>query len=522
MQLGFVIDHSRCIGCHACTVACKSENAVPVGSFRTWVKYTETGEFPQVKRHFAVLRCNQCTNAPCVTICPTQALTKHANGIVDVDPKFCIGCKSCMQGCPYDALYIHPEHGTAQKCHFCEHRTERGLAPACAVVCPTEAIIPGDFDDPKSMVARLRAMGELEARKTEAGTQPNVWYREVDPSAIQPTETSPAGGYLWSNQIEGPQHEASRFLATLDERAQARTTYDIDQQPMWGWKVSLYLLTKAIAGGLALAGMPVLTAGEPRAVLALALLALVFLLVTTALLVVDLKRPERFLLILTHPNWDSWLVKGAWILIGYSALVSAWLGMAWFETFPAGLWRSGLAALTALFGVLTAGYTAFLFAQAKGRPLWMMRGMFSHLVLQSLIAGSACVLLVARVPGLAEGMRAEHVGIAFLALAGALLACLMQAVTKRMRAPVGREREYGQALDLIERGPYARRHKLGGLGLGLLLPLTLLVLVYTADSTGPVAEWSAWLQSAAALAALVGLYVEKDVLVRAGQALPIS
>ena len=92
MQLGFVIDHSRCIGCHACTVACKSENDVPLGDFRTWVKYTETGEFPEVRRSFAVLRCNQCTAAPCITICPVNALEKRPDGIVDIDPAACIGC----------------------------------------------------------------------------------------------------------------------------------------------------------------------------------------------------------------------------------------------------------------------------------------------------------------------------------------------------------------------------------------------------------------------------------------------
>ena len=118
MQMGFVIDHSRCIGCHACTIACKSENDVPLGSFRTWVKHTEQGEFPAVKRSFAVLRCNQCTDAPCVTICPVNALEKRKDGIVDVDPAACIGCKACMQGCPYDALYINDDTGTAEKCHF--------------------------------------------------------------------------------------------------------------------------------------------------------------------------------------------------------------------------------------------------------------------------------------------------------------------------------------------------------------------------------------------------------------------
>ena len=66
MQYGFLIDHRRCIGCHACTVACKAENDVPVGDFRTWVKYQEKGRYPAIKRHFAVLRCNHCTSAPCV------------------------------------------------------------------------------------------------------------------------------------------------------------------------------------------------------------------------------------------------------------------------------------------------------------------------------------------------------------------------------------------------------------------------------------------------------------------------
>jgi len=129
-----VMDLRRCIGCSACTVACKAENDVPLGSFRTWVKYVEHGEFPDVRRSFAVLRCNQCTDAPCVTICPVRALQKRPDGIVDIDPAACIGCKACMQGCPYDALYLNDATGTAEKCHFCAHRTERGLAPACAVI----------------------------------------------------------------------------------------------------------------------------------------------------------------------------------------------------------------------------------------------------------------------------------------------------------------------------------------------------------------------------------------------------
>ena len=75
-RLGFLIDNRRCIGCHACTVACKQEHDVPLGRFRTWVKYIEKGEFPQTRRHFSVMRCNHCERPPCVAICPVTALFK--------------------------------------------------------------------------------------------------------------------------------------------------------------------------------------------------------------------------------------------------------------------------------------------------------------------------------------------------------------------------------------------------------------------------------------------------------------
>ena len=114
LNYGFVIDNRLCIGCHACTVACKSEHDVPIGVNRTHVKYIEKGEFPKSTREFSVHRCNHCADAPCVEICPTTALYTRADGIVDFDNDRCIGCKSCMQACPYDALYIDPETNTRQ------------------------------------------------------------------------------------------------------------------------------------------------------------------------------------------------------------------------------------------------------------------------------------------------------------------------------------------------------------------------------------------------------------------------
>ena len=189
MNFGFVIDNRRCIGCHACTVACKSEHDVPVGVNRTWVKYIEKGTFPNTRRIFSVMRCNHCENAPCVEICPTQALFTRPDGIVDFDNRRCIACKSCMQACPYDALYIDPETHTAAKCNYCapridygvEHGLEVGVhplaTPACVVSCPAECRIFGDLDDPESNVSRyLTEKGPGEVLRPDARTDPKTKY----------------------------------------------------------------------------------------------------------------------------------------------------------------------------------------------------------------------------------------------------------------------------------------------------------------------------------------------------------
>src|SRR5262245_18808315 len=371
-------------------------------------------------RSFAVLRCNQCTAAPCVTICPTGALRKRMDGIVDVDPKICIGCKSCMQGCPYDALYINPDKGTAEKCHFCAHRAEQGLAPACAIVCPTEAIIPGDFDDPESRVSRMRRELTLGARKVEAGTRPNVFYREVAPAGIDPLQTSDAGGHLWAVRHPALSIEAREFAA-LEQEARARTTYDVAHPPLWGWKISAYLLTKALAAGVFLAaiasGIWQLEGAPPQRALALGIpaLGLVFLALTGLLLVADLKRPERFFLILTHPNTKSWLVRGTYALGAYGTLLAFALVWSWLEVEPITLdWKFSLPTLLA--AALSAAYTGWLFGQAKGRVLWMQRGLWLRLVLQATAAGAALLLALGPLLALEESQRVGLDGTLLVAL----------------------------------------------------------------------------------------------------------
>jgi Fe-S-cluster-containing dehydrogenase component/Ni/Fe-hydrogenase subunit HybB-like protein len=516
MQLGFVIDQSRCIGCHACTVACKSENEVPVGSFRTWVKYTEKGEFPSVRRSFSVMRCNQCTDAPCVTICPTGALEKRlADGIVDLDKDACIGCKSCMQGCPYDALYINEEHGTAEKCHFCAHRTELGLAPACAVVCPTEAIIPGDFADPTSLVSRLVARGGTTVRKPEAGTRPNVHYVAADAANLDPTAPTSDKGFLWSNRRPGMDLAAAEFAA-LEKRAAAgnaaaRTTYDVDHPPLWGWKISAYLLTKSAAAGVLLAALlPALLGIEGFApsdsgFAVLAAVALFFLALTSVLLVTDLKRPERFLYILLRPNSTSWLVRGTWFLMGYGALATAWLALGVFGAVPSGALFAALGWTTCVLAALAACYTGWLFGQSKGRVLWMRRGLWAHFIVQAGLVGTSLLVLVE--PLVAPGSM-EHLRVL---LAAWLFAHLVFILGERFMAPKGREAEYRRTVALVEHGPFAFRHWSFGVLMGVAAPLLLCLL-----------PGLPLLAVGAALFAIMGVASEEDLLVRAGQALPIS
>ncbi|MBT4429920.1 MAG: 4Fe-4S dicluster domain-containing protein, partial [Nitrospinaceae bacterium] len=156
-KYAMAIDLSQCIGCHACTIACKSEHDIPIGSWRCWVKEVEKGVFPQTRREFLPVLCNQCDDAPCKNICPTSALFRRPDGIVDLDPEWCIGCKACMVACPYDQLFIDPNTNTAEKCNFCSNRLEAGLEPACVVVCPTQCRIFGDREDEGSRLSGLIA-----------------------------------------------------------------------------------------------------------------------------------------------------------------------------------------------------------------------------------------------------------------------------------------------------------------------------------------------------------------------------
>ena len=151
IQYAMVIDVRKCIGCQACTIACKTEYEVPLGKHRSWVESVEKGNYPDVSRSFLPRLCNQCSKPQCVSVCPTGATYKRKeDGIVVVDSDVCIGCKYCMLACPYDVRFINPRTGAADKCDFCLHRVKNGLEPSCVNTCQGRARVFGDMNDPKS------------------------------------------------------------------------------------------------------------------------------------------------------------------------------------------------------------------------------------------------------------------------------------------------------------------------------------------------------------------------------------
>jgi Fe-S-cluster-containing dehydrogenase component len=200
---GMGIQVDKCIGCGMCMEACKQENNVPKPPFffRTWVeryrvkkngeavvenigselKNREVVEDREVLRSFFVPKlCNQCDHPPCVQVCPVGATFKTDDGVILVDEQRCIGCRYCIQACPYGARYLHPETMTADKCTFCYHRITNGLLPACVEVCPTQARIFGDHRSTASPLVRFKRMNKLHVLKSYLNTEPKVSYSNLD------------------------------------------------------------------------------------------------------------------------------------------------------------------------------------------------------------------------------------------------------------------------------------------------------------------------------------------------------
>ena len=540
-KYAFVIDQRKCIGCHACTVACKAEHDIPIGVNRTWVKYIEKGEFPNSRRYFLVNRCNHCDNAPCVAICPTKALFKRKDGIVDFDSSRCIGCKSCMQACPYDALYIDPYSHTAAKCNYCAHRTETGIEPACVVVCPEHAIIAGDLHNPGSEISRLIAREPVRTRKPEQGTGPNVYYIGAEEAVINPeiaVEELPHMT-MWStllnpDQIGAKELDSSKSLRSLKTINQlkpytpleplqrnptdAHIVYDTPKNKApWGWKVSAYLGTKSIGTGvmivaafvLALYGLSGTLNSDMYNLLGIGapVIGGFFTALTLVLLIADLKRPGRALFLVTRPNPTSWLVWGGYILGIFGFIEAAWFIAALSGLTYVLLW---LFIPTMLFGAAGAGYTAFLFGQAEGRDFWQSPLLLPILLVQAVIAGTSALGLLSWPLNIESSASTLLTVILLSAIALNIFLIMIEVFGSHSNSHVATAAHFmrsGRLKDIFWGLFFA---------LGSLLSIAMLCLALLVPAAQPA------LLAFAGILALVGLFAYEHCFVVAGQVVPLS
>ena len=200
---GMTIDIDKCIGCGNCVKACAAENGVPDGYFRTWVEryYVKDGApdqpivdspnggmdgFPELDRpagaksFFVPKLCNHCADSPCVQACPVGATFETRDGVVLVDQKYCIGCRYCIQACPYGCRYLDPRKNVVDKCTLCYHRITKGLTTACSEVCPTGARKLADLKNPDDPVHEFLRNNHVEVLKPHLATGAKAYYKDLD------------------------------------------------------------------------------------------------------------------------------------------------------------------------------------------------------------------------------------------------------------------------------------------------------------------------------------------------------
>ena len=413
-----------------------------------------------------------------------------------------------MNACPYDAIYINPDTNVANKCNFCNHRVEVGLEPACVVVCPTHAIVSGDLDDPNSEISKIVARDKVSVRAPEQGTSPKVYYRGVDQAALDPTRTKIADdGMIWTDTTKDHPSLTHVMAEHSGTQVTGRTAYTTSHPMTWKSKVSGYLVTKAIAAGvMGIAALLVLLGhGDSSSAAGLlpAVIAGLFTAITGVLLIADLKQPSRFLYILTKSNTESWLVRGAWILGAFAALVGIWGLLDLIGSNSALPW---LSLPIAILSAGVAGYTAFLFGQCEGRDLWQTPLLLPTLLAQAVVAGGSTYLLLDLFIDVPE---LKALRITTLAALGALALLITTEVVSHG------SRTVELATLEMTKGAYARRFWLGGVVAGLIAPIVLISLAL--NGTAPQG-----LGAIASICALGGLFSYEDAFVRAGQSVPLS
>ncbi|WP_428532771.1 4Fe-4S dicluster domain-containing protein [Pseudorhodoplanes sp.] len=380
----------------------------------------EVGIYPSTARHFQVTRCNQCESPPCVYACPTSAMFRRPDGIVDFDREACIGCKACMAACPYDAIYINPDNHSAEKCNFCTHRIDRGMEPACVVVCPTQALIVGNLNDPTNEVSMAISKERTNVRRPEKATSPKVFYIGASQFTLDATIPERRGSTATSQHAA---HREKKDSSRPDKTfAAALMAYGSSPRAPWDWRVSAYSWTKAISTGLLFVLAVLLLSGvefEMKWHLAGSLLSGVFLALTSAFLVSDLSHPLRFYYIITRPQWRSWLARGAFILIGFGICLAVYVIAVLLED---ELLLKIVAWVASPIALLGAVYTAFLLGESKGRDLWQNPLLPALYAAEAIAAGAAVLAMLGLV--IDTPTQNQNVISAILACTALISGCL--------------------------------------------------------------------------------------------------
>jgi formate-dependent nitrite reductase membrane component NrfD len=382
------------------------------------------------------------------------------------------------------------------------------------------------MDNPETEISKLLATEAVSVRKAEKGTNPKLFYIDGDKVSLNPTETNQSADYMWSSQAAGvgkyakfaeqrinesPNKEEiaaqkkMNFVQIEPRTKKARRVYDAPSKGvLWGWEVSAYILTKAIATGaflLPLVGgyfmeMPLLVKQIGATV------SLIFLTITGILLIIDLGRPDRFLYVLFRPQWKSWLSRGSYIITIYGGLLTLWLAASFlgFEEYLKFIEPLGI-----IFAVLSAVYTAFLFAQAKGRDFWQSPMLGLHMIIHSLMAGFAVYLLVNLFLNVNAGFALALVFLSIVTITVHLITLAIELTTTHSTE------DAHKVVEMITKGQFSWSFWWGMIFCGNILPLALLLF------TGNI-----FLLALAGVLILVGLGFAQHIWVKAPQLIPLS
>jgi hypothetical protein len=354
------------------------------------------------------------------------------------------------------------------------------------IVCPERAIIAGDLDDPGSQIATMVRENRTLVRRPEQNTGPNVHYKGVEPSLLNPGEAERPSMYLWSDR---PPHKPESWpLPVLPD---TRVVLDAGHRVEWGWPVALYLVTKGIAAGAGMLAPFAAALGLGAWPYVPELLALVFTLATTGLLIEDLARPALFVRLLTRPNWRSWLVRGGVVLGAYGAVSAGIIGLRMLGLDGP---IQALRWVEAALGAAAAGYTALLFAQCEGRDLWQSPWLLPHLLVQAVLCGAV---------GFAV-FSAEPATLGWIAAGCAVVHGAIAAVERFGPHPTTNATQGAAFLGTVRLGPLRAWRDGLIIGVGLGVPAALLL---------PAGAW---------VPVLAGLYLYEWAYVRSGQLPPLS